>query len=141
MAAALVIADHGFDPRKAKLESLYGAGSYFAVQSCKSQQYAKPNPSSECVMLLCRVTMGWPFKTTTYHDELRRPPDNPATPGPILCIYLMETLSNHTVLPIIISAHYYWQRGLVIMWFDRRGAAIKNKTNSYGNNVTSMLYV
>ena len=32
-------------------------------------------------MLVCRVTMGIPFCTSTQHKNARRAPDNPGTPG------------------------------------------------------------
>ena len=79
---AEVICKHGFDERVASLNGLYGAGSYFAMNSCKSHQYssAKGN-SSNFVMLVCRVAMGSPYCTSTSHRNERRPPDNGATPG------------------------------------------------------------
>ena len=77
---AMTIARHGFDERVANLGGLYGAGSYFADNSCKSHQYASRSKSGagEHVLLLCRVTMGWPLCTTTGHEHERRPPENPA---------------------------------------------------------------
>ena len=80
---ALTIAQHGFDERVADLKGLYGAGSYFADASCKSNQYASRSstPQGEHVLLLCRVLMGWAFPTTSQHKQERRPPANPAV-GP-----------------------------------------------------------
>ena len=61
---------------------LYGAGSYFALNACKSDYYGnKDKDSSNWVMLVCRVTMGVPFCTQEQHQGVRRAPDNPATPG------------------------------------------------------------
>ena len=77
-----IIAEHGFDERVASLNGLYGAGSYFAINGCKSHQYAGATAGSGGhVMLVCRVTLGIPFCTTRQHKNARRPPDNPATPG------------------------------------------------------------
>ena len=77
-----IIAEHGFDERVAHLGGLYGAGSYFAINACKSHQYTRPAPGSrDHVMLVCRVTMGIPFYTSTQHKHARRAPDNPATAG------------------------------------------------------------
>mmetsp|Transcript_33613 Transcript_33613/g.78457 ORF Transcript_33613/g.78457 Transcript_33613/m.78457 type:complete len:1219 (-) Transcript_33613:1649-5305(-) len=79
---ARTIAQYGFDERRASLGGLYGAGSYFACNSCKSLQYSKQDASTQCyTMLLCRVSMGWPFRTTGQHGQQRIPPDNSATPG------------------------------------------------------------
>jgi len=79
---ANIIAQYGFDERRASLGGLYGAGTYFASNSCKSLQYSKQDPSTQCyTMLVCRVCMGWPFRTTGQHGQKRIPPDNSATPG------------------------------------------------------------
>eukprot|EP00802_Teleaulax_amphioxeia_P001877 Tamp_01879.p1 GENE.Tamp_01879~~Tamp_01879.p1 ORF type:complete len:1262 (+),score=324.47 Tamp_01879:258-3788(+) len=81
-ATAGIIAEHGFDERVANLGGLYGAGSYFAINACKSHQYRRSAPGSRAhVMLVCRVTMGIPFYTSTQHTHARRAPDNPATAG------------------------------------------------------------
>jgi hypothetical protein len=79
---AHIIAEHGFDERKANLGGLYGAGTYFAINACKSQQYStKHSNSGQYVMLVCRVILGIPFCTTAKHHHDRRAPDNPATAG------------------------------------------------------------
>jgi serine/threonine protein kinase/ubiquitin len=80
LKSAQIICEHGFDERVAKLKGLYGAGSYFAINSCKSHQYSSKD-SSTFVMLVCRVVMGSPYCTSTSHSNQRRPPDNSATPG------------------------------------------------------------
>ena len=82
-AIALTIAEHGFDERMANDRGFYGAGSYFADRSCKSHQYASQHKTNagERVMLVCRVTMGWPCLIQTDNKGKRRPPPNPATPG------------------------------------------------------------
>ena len=80
-ATAMTIASHGFDERVAHLGGLYGAGSYFSDNSCKSHQYSRkgvPTARGEHVLLVCRVTMGWPLFTTTSHRNERRPPQNPS---------------------------------------------------------------
>jgi hypothetical protein len=72
------IAQEGFDERVANLGGLYGAGSYFADYSCKSNQYTGRDTSR--TFLICRVLMGWPFCTNTTHNDsarpTRRPPEN-----------------------------------------------------------------
>ena len=79
---AEVICKHCFDERVASLNGLYVAGSYFAMNSCKSHQYSSAKgKSSNFVMLVCRVAMGSPYCTVTSHRNERRPPDNGATPG------------------------------------------------------------
>jgi hypothetical protein len=79
---ARTICEHGFDARLANDIGLYGAGSYFAINSCKSHQYSlRESDSDTLVMLVCRVVMGSPYFTSTTHNGQRRPPENPATPG------------------------------------------------------------
>jgi hypothetical protein len=75
------LADCGFDERVARLQGLYGAGSYFADALCKANQYAVPNGDGERCVFYCRVTVGAPYRTNTTHLNLRRPEENPATPG------------------------------------------------------------
>ena len=85
-----ILAEWGFDEKKANMGGLYGAGSYFADASSKAHQYRgtrhldysdSTNDDGHHCMLLCRVTMGSPFLTQTTHTNERLPPDNPATPG------------------------------------------------------------
>ena len=80
---AAIISEHGFDEHRAELNGLYGAGSYFACNACKSHQYAlaKKGTSADFVLLLCRVAMGVPFCTKKTHQRARLPPDNDDTPG------------------------------------------------------------
>jgi len=84
LSQAEIISQQGFDARVASLTGLYGAGSYFAINACKSHQYSvskKPAGSSDYIMLVCRVSMGMPYCTSEQHANARRPPDNPATLG------------------------------------------------------------
>lgn len=74
-----IILENGFDERVAKDASLYGAGTYFADQACKSAQYAKGPGEAKC-MLYCRVTMGWVHMISEKFDK-RRPPVRPNTCG------------------------------------------------------------
>eukprot|EP01043_Picozoa_sp_COSAG02_P032794 COSAG02_NODE_2207_length_9517_cov_3.723508_1_plen_916_part_10 len=79
---ATILATSGFDERVARDTGLYGAGSYFADAACKSNQYAtETNAQGEHCMLQCRVLMGNHFNTTKNHQNQRRPPLNPTTPG------------------------------------------------------------
>ena len=77
------IVHDGFDARIARLDGLYGAGSYFADCSCKSHQHASfyITPAGERVVLACRVTMGWPHIPDGQLKNCRRPPSNPGA-GP-----------------------------------------------------------
>jgi hypothetical protein len=77
-AVADILALDGFDERVAKTNGLYGAGSYFADASSKSQQYAQTDTNGHYCMLYCRVVMGSPHMTNRGHIGERRPPDNPA---------------------------------------------------------------
>jgi len=71
------IAKGGFDPTKASLMGMYGAGTYCADYSCKSMQYAKPSTDAgERVLIICRVLMGRAYhskKTLQCHKE---PPED-----------------------------------------------------------------
>ena len=93
---AAIIAEHGLDERVANLRGLYGAGSYFACNACKSHQYAAANKdSADLVMLVCRVSMGIPYCTAAQHGNARRAPDNPATPGrPFDSIFAEHGIAN-----------------------------------------------
>ena len=77
---AMSICQNGFNPKVAARNCLYGKGSYFAINSCKSHQYSSQNPSN-LVMLVCRVAMGSSYPTTGSHEGQKRPPMNRATPG------------------------------------------------------------
>ena len=73
---AKAIAMEGFDNRIARSSGLYGSGTYFAAQTCKSAQYAThdgfKNKASWCrqgTMLLARVALGDPFFTPGAYQE------------------------------------------------------------------------
>ena len=66
---AKAIATEGFDNRIAG-DGLYGKGTYFAAQTCKSAQYATPDgmrnkasPQMVGTMLIARVAIGDPYYT------------------------------------------------------------------------------
>ena len=70
------IAKEGFDSRVAGSGGLYGKGTYFAVQSCKSAQYATAGgvqASSQTMgtMFLARVAIGDPWYTEGKYDDSR----------------------------------------------------------------------
>eukprot|EP00435_Cladocopium_sp_Y103_P057280 s611_g19.t1 len=78
---AKVIAAEGFDNRIAR-DGLYGKGTYFAAQTCKSAQYATEDGHDEKAsmqfvgtMLLARVALGDPFYTACACPDSTRPPD------------------------------------------------------------------
>ena len=69
---AKVIATEGFDNRIAG-NGLFGKGTYFAAQACKSAQYAIPDgrkrkasPQKVGTMLIARVAIGDPFYTENH---------------------------------------------------------------------------
>jgi hypothetical protein len=74
------IATQGLDTRLAGTNagSLYGQGTYFAENSCKSMQYtAPPNADEEFCVLYCRVVLGRVHTTkTALGDDCKRPPVN-----------------------------------------------------------------
>ena len=107
-----ILATSGFDERVAELGGLYGAGSYFGDEICKSNQYAvEVNTAGEHCMLYCRVTMGSAYKTAQQHRGLRRPRDNPGTPGaPFDSIFAETGVANggrqlHNVFATTRSTH------------------------------------
>ena len=68
----------GFDNRVARESGLYGRGTYFATQTCKSAQYAttqgqvkKATGQMVGTLLLARVAIGDPYNTTGRYDESR----------------------------------------------------------------------
>ena len=63
------IANEGFDSRLAE-DGYYGKGTYFASQSCKSEQYS----SSQKCIILARVALGHPHYADRCNDGLTRPP-------------------------------------------------------------------
>lgn len=70
------ICKQGFDDRAASLSSnLYGAGIYFAEQSCKSLQYANPDAGGVQWLFLARVCLGNPaYPVARIMDHVRLPP-------------------------------------------------------------------
>lgn len=75
---AKAIATEGFDSRIAKAGGLYGKGTYFAAQTCKSAQYAtkgglhqKASKRQVGTMLVARVALGDPYYTPGAYNESR----------------------------------------------------------------------
>ena len=73
MERAQQIAKEGFDNRVAANSGLYGKGTYFAVQSCKSAQYSRVQASFQAMgtMFLARVAMGDPYYTNRAYRDPR----------------------------------------------------------------------
>ena len=71
---ANIICDHGYDERVASLSGMFGAGIYFADQSCKAAQYATKGRDGVKVLLLNRVALGDPYYATGA-SKYRRPPE------------------------------------------------------------------
>jgi len=73
---AALISLHGFDERVANIKGLYGAGTYFAENNCKSMQYTKsPNANGEYTMIYSRVLLGHACLTSQGLAKVRRAPD------------------------------------------------------------------
>ena len=73
------IAREGFDNRIARSGGLYGSGTYFAAQTCKSAQYAtnigmqeKASARLMGTMLVARVAIGDPYYTPQQCQNLTR---------------------------------------------------------------------
>jgi hypothetical protein len=69
-----VIIKEGVDERVCSLGGLFGAGVYFAEESCKSGQYAKKYQGKH-YFFLSRVCLGRPYYATTCMNSTRRAPD------------------------------------------------------------------
>ena len=72
--AAFSIAKGGFDPTKASLAGLYGAGTYAADYSCKAMQYT-PDQDEIRVFVICRVLMGSAYPCTQLLPYYKEPPE------------------------------------------------------------------
>ncbi|CAK9020149.1 unnamed protein product [Durusdinium trenchii] len=80
------IANEGFDSRIARSGGLYGSGTYFAAQTCKSAQYATHKGREEKAsrqmigtVLVARVAIGDPFYTPKQCPDQKRPPKKPGS--------------------------------------------------------------
>eukprot|EP00811_Abedinium_folium_P019129 NODE_2805_length_2141_cov_9.002483.p1 GENE.NODE_2805_length_2141_cov_9.002483~~NODE_2805_length_2141_cov_9.002483.p1 ORF type:complete len:388 (+),score=128.20 NODE_2805_length_2141_cov_9.002483:880-2043(+) len=69
------IARDGFDERVCSLSGMFGAGLYFAQDSCKSGQYAQQGRDHSHWFLLCRVLLGRPFYAVDPMPSVRKAPD------------------------------------------------------------------
>ncbi|KAL9642287.1 hypothetical protein ABK040_007286 [Willaertia magna] len=72
----------GLDPKKSKIENMFGVGVYFACDSSKSNQYAKceKHNSSTCFecekkMFVCRVLLGESYIATKSLRNITEPPE------------------------------------------------------------------
>jgi hypothetical protein len=70
------IAKGGFDPTKAKLIGMYGAGTYCADYSCKSMQYTPATGAGERVFIICRVLMGRAYHSKKTLQNQKEPPED-----------------------------------------------------------------
>ena len=75
----------GLDPRNAGTHfgKLFGAGTYLASHSSKSDIYTKPNEHGERCALLVRACLGEPHTAKTQMREALRPPERPDKRGPL----------------------------------------------------------
>lgn len=70
-----VIVRDGFDERVCSLSGLFGAGLYFAQDSCKSGQYAARDRNNVHWFLLSRVLLGRPYYAKQAMNSLRKAPE------------------------------------------------------------------
>jgi hypothetical protein len=68
------IINEGFDERVCSLGGLFGAGVYFAEESCKSGQYAKKHEGKH-YFFFSRVLLGRPHYAKTSMNSTRRAPE------------------------------------------------------------------
>ena len=75
----------GLDPRNAGTHfgKLFGAGSYLASHSSKSDIYTKPNAAGERCVLVVRACLGEVHKAAQPMADVLRPPERPDKRGPL----------------------------------------------------------
>lgn len=84
-----VIQQTGFDERVAN-RGMLGTGCYFAENSSKSDQYTTPNGHDRFYIFLARVCLGSPYRTSSAHNDFRRPPSIPGGSGRLFDSVLYE---------------------------------------------------
>ena len=86
----------GLDPRYAgeNAGKLFGAGSYFAANSSKSDIYTTPNAAGERCILITRVCLGEASIATTPCQQATRPPERMDGRGPLNSI-VAATMSDN----------------------------------------------
>merc|ERR1712232_372752 len=77
--------EHGLDHRYAgeHFGALFGQGSYFAVNSSKSDIYTEPNTMGERCVLVTRVCLGEAFVANEPTPTRKRPPERRNGRGPL----------------------------------------------------------
>merc|ERR1719191_920467 len=71
-----LIAKTGFDERVCRLSGMFGAGLYFAQDSCKAGQYAEKDDKGSHWFFLSRVLLGQPYYASQALKDIRKAPDN-----------------------------------------------------------------
>lgn len=69
-----MITQDGFDERVTNLEGMFGAGLYFAEDSCKAGQYASKDTRGSHWLILSRVLLGCVHHTCEPMPRIRRAP-------------------------------------------------------------------
>ncbi|CAJ1353155.1 unnamed protein product [Effrenium voratum] len=98
------IASGGFDERLARQGGLFGQGSYFTDESCKSFQYsgaydrhaAGPSGCEGCI-IISRVVLGYPYFATGQMKHLKTEPfrdDSDPSKGHCHCVVASSGISN-----------------------------------------------
>mmetsp|Transcript_151094 Transcript_151094/g.384027 ORF Transcript_151094/g.384027 Transcript_151094/m.384027 type:complete len:363 (+) Transcript_151094:3-1091(+) len=90
---AEAIAMHGMDPRVSRLSGMFGAGLYFAENSCKSGQYAAKDSNNSHWFFLCRVMLGNPWITGSAMPDIRREPNG--YDSVVYKPWLFSTIGHH----------------------------------------------
>eukprot|EP00966_Prymnesium_polylepis_P099907 2313002-Prymnesium_polylepis.1 len=98
------LALQGLDPRNAGTHfgKLFGAGTYLAAHSSKSDIYTKPNDSGERCVLVVRACLGEAHQTTTGMSDVLRPPERRDKRGPLSSVVALThaqggTLSQYAI--------------------------------------------
>lgn len=110
-----IIAKAGMDERVCNLGGMFGAGLYFAQDSCKSGQYAMRGARGTNWFLLCRVLLGNIHRTTAAMVNARRAPDkydsvvfDPPPGGHVGFHRELVVYDRYQVYPEYIIEAYAW---------------------------------
>ena len=104
--AVEAICKQNFDWRlHGKNATVYGEGSYFAVNASYSHTYAKKDVNSFQFMFLAKVLVG---SYTTGHSSYRRPPSkNPSDPASDLYDSCVNNQANPTIFVVFDTDQFY----------------------------------
>jgi hypothetical protein len=116
-----IIVHHGFDERVAQMSGLYGAGVYFANQSCKASQYVTADQKGVKTLIIARVSIGDPHYAASGLQNQRRPPErgSPFSKGTLFDSVVANGGTGSQVhREIIVYDHRQAYPEYVVRWVD-----------------------